>query len=71
MSGGFGTGLMKLASHMQPVGVGSFLPTHLGRAPRFDNTKIKRDLGIEFRSPELSLTDTLTDLERWQHIKKG
>jgi dihydroflavonol-4-reductase len=71
LSGGLGTGLMKLASYAQPVGVGSFLRTHLGRAPRFDNSKIKADLGITFRTPEQSMKDTFTDLERWGHISKG
>jgi dihydroflavonol-4-reductase len=71
LDGGIGTVLMKLASYMQPVGVGSFLRTHLGRAPRFDNSKIKRDFGISFRTPETAVADTLADLERWNHIAKG
>lgn len=67
-SGGFGTALMKLASYAQPAGVGSYLRTHLGRRPKFDNSKIKSELGVTFRSPQESLSDTLRDLSRWGHI---
>jgi dihydroflavonol-4-reductase len=68
MSGGFGTALMKLASLAQPAGVGSYLRTHLGRVPRFDNSKISRELGITFTPPATSIKDTLADLARWGHI---
>jgi dihydroflavonol-4-reductase len=68
LTGGFGTALMKLASYAQPQGIGSYLRTHLGRHPRFDNSKIKRELGISFRDPEQSVRDTLRDLTAWGHI---
>jgi dihydroflavonol-4-reductase len=68
LTGGFGTGLMKLASYAQPAGIGSYLRTHLGRIPRFSNEKIKRELGINFMKPEDSIKDTLKDLARWGHI---
>jgi dihydroflavonol-4-reductase len=68
LSGGFGTALMRLASHFQPVGIGSYLRTHLGRAPRFDNSKIRKELGITFRAPADSISDTLADLAKWGHI---
>lgn len=67
-TGSIGTKLMHLASYTQPSGVGSYLRTHLGRVPRFDNSKIRNDLGITFRSPSESIKDTLTDLSKWQHI---
>jgi dihydroflavonol-4-reductase len=68
LTGGFGTSLMKLASYAQPAGIGSYLRTHLGRIPRFSNDKIKRELGINFMTPEDSIKDTLKDLARWGHI---
>lgn len=68
LDGPFGTRLMRLASHMQPAGVGSYLRTHLGRVPRFDNTKARRELGIAFRQPADSIRDTLADLVRWGHL---
>ena len=68
LSGALGTTLMRVASYMQPSGIGSYLRTHLGRAPRFDNSKIRGDLGITFRTPAQSITDTLADLTTWGHI---
>lgn len=68
MTGPVGTALMRLASRTQPAGIGSYLRTHLGRVPRFDNTKIRREMGITFRTPEQSITDTLADLTKRGHI---
>lgn len=68
LSGGFGTGLMKLASYTQPAAVGSYLRSHLGRVPHYDNAKSRRDLGIHYRPAADSLRDTLADLARWGHI---
>ncbi len=68
LSGGFGTGLMKLASYAQPSGIGSYLRTHLGRHPRFDNSKIKNELKISFRQPVEIIDDTMSDLKKWGHI---
>jgi dihydroflavonol-4-reductase len=68
LSGPVGTALMKLVSRTQPQGVGSYLRTHLGRHPRFDTSKLRRDLGIVLRPPAESVRDTLADLVRWGHI---
>lgn len=68
LSGGMGTVAMKLLSYTQPSGVGSYLRTHLGRHVRFDNAKIRKDLGVRFRAPRDSIADTLADLSRWGHI---
>jgi dihydroflavonol-4-reductase len=68
LSGRLGTALAKLASFAQPKGVGVYLRTHLGRHPRFDNGKSRRELGITYRSPDTALSDTLADLVRWGHI---
>ncbi|MCK8463795.1 NAD-dependent epimerase/dehydratase family protein [Aliiroseovarius sp. S1339] len=67
-TGAIGTALMKLASYGQPKGIGSYLRTNLGGVPRFDNAKIKREMGITFRSPQDSIRDTLADLTKWGHI---
>lgn len=58
----------KLGSYFQPKGVGSYLRTHIGRVPRFDNAKIKRDLGMSFRPLESTIVDTMNDLAKWGHI---
>jgi dihydroflavonol-4-reductase len=68
LTGAAGTALMRLASYAQPKGVGSYLRTHLGRHPRFDTGKIRRELGITFRPVADSIRDTLADLARWGHI---
>ncbi len=71
LTGTIGTALMKLASYTQPAGVGSYLRSHLGRVPQFDNAKSKRDLGMNYRAPEAVVRDTLADLAKWGHIKAG
>jgi dihydroflavonol-4-reductase len=68
MSGSVGTATMKLLSHFQPSGIGSYLRTHLGSVPLFDNSKIRRDLGIEFRTVEDTIHDTVHDLIEWGHL---
>jgi dihydroflavonol-4-reductase len=63
-----GNGVVRVASFMQPKGVGSYLRTHVGRVPRYDTTKIQRELGIRFRTVEQSVLDTMADLQRWGHL---
>jgi dihydroflavonol-4-reductase len=65
-----GDAIVKLGSYLQPKGVGSYLRTHVGRVPRYDTSKVRRDLGIQFRPLEETIADTMTDLERWGHLPK-
>jgi hypothetical protein len=44
------------------------LRSHLGRIPRYDTGKSRRDLGLTYRDPADSLRDTLADLVRWGQI---
>ncbi len=62
-----GSALAWGASFLQPAAMGSFLRTHLGRTPRFDASKIRRELGIGFRDVRATLLDTAEDLIRWGH----
>jgi dihydroflavonol-4-reductase len=62
---------VRLSSYLQPKGVGSYLRTHVGRVPRYDTTKIRRELGIAFRPVEGSILDTMADLARWGHVTRG
>jgi dihydroflavonol-4-reductase len=62
---------VRLSSYLQPKGVGSYLRTHVGRVPRYDTTKIQRELGVHFRPAEASIKDTLADLARWGHVKRA
>lgn len=59
---------VKLASYLQPKGVGQYLRTHVGRVPRYDNGKIRRELGLSFRPAETSILESLEDLKRWKHL---
>jgi dihydroflavonol-4-reductase len=63
-----GNAVVRLASYLQPKGVGSYLRTHIGRVPRYDTSKIQRDLGMRFRPLEQSILETMDDLIRWGHI---
>ncbi len=58
---------VKVSSYLQPKGVGSYLRTHVGRVPRYDTSKIQRDLGLRFRPVSESVLDTLADLATWGH----
>ncbi len=61
---------VKLSSYLQPRGIGSYLRTHVGRVPRYDTTKVRRELGLRFRPVETSILDTLDDLARQGHVRK-
>jgi dihydroflavonol-4-reductase len=62
-----GNRMVFLSSYFQPRGVGSYLRTHIGRVPRYDNGKIQRELGLAFRPVAETILDTVRDLERWGH----
>lgn len=61
---------VRLSSYMQPRGIGSYLRTHVGRTPRYNTGKIRRELGLTFRPTETSILETLDDLARWGHARK-
>lgn len=63
-----GSMLARGLSFFQPSGVGSYLRTHLGRWPVFDNGRIKRELGLTFRPVAKTLLETAADLVRWGHV---
>jgi dihydroflavonol-4-reductase len=60
--------MTRAMSVFYPRGARDFIRTHLGRTPRFDNSKVKRELGLEFRDIDQTLTDTVLDLASWGHI---
>jgi dihydroflavonol-4-reductase len=68
MDNAVGSLLVRLMSYTQPGGVGSYLRSHVGRAPRYDTTKIRRDLGLSFRDIRQSIVDTVADMTRWGHV---
>jgi nucleoside-diphosphate-sugar epimerase len=60
--------LVRLSSYTRPQGIGSYLRTHVGRFPRFDNGKLRRELPVTFRPLRTTVADTLADLKRWGHL---
>ena len=60
--------IVRLGSYLQPSGVGSYLRTHVGRVPRYDTSKIRRELGMTFRPLAETIAETMTDLQRWGHL---
>lgn len=63
-----GNAIVRLGARFQPKGVSSYLRTHLGRVPHFDNSKIRRELGLQFRPVETSIADTVQDFIKWGHV---
>ena len=68
MDNAFGNLLVTLNSYTQPAGVASYLRTHIGRVPRYDAGKARRDLGLTLRPTRETVLDTARDLERQGHI---
>lgn len=63
-----GNAIVRLESYRRPAGVGVYLRTHVGRPPRFDNAKIRRELGLTFRPVATTVLETFADLARWGHL---
>jgi dihydroflavonol-4-reductase len=70
MDNAVGNLLVRLNSYMQPPGVGSYLRTHIGRVPRYDAGKARRELGLTLRPTRETVLDTARDLERQGHIAR-
>ncbi len=68
LTGKMGTLLMKVLSFTQPKNTGMYIRTTIGRTMRYDNTKIKRELGISFKPVEESLIETVQDMIKWGHL---
>jgi dihydroflavonol-4-reductase len=62
---GFGNALVRIGANLQKPGTGSYLKTHVGGEFRIDNSKARNDLGLQFRDPDQTVLDAMTDLERW------
>jgi len=66
----FGRAMTRMSGVFYPKGARDFMSTHLGRVPRFDHTKIERELGLAFTDIDVTLKDTVQDLARWGHVKQ-
>ncbi|NTW55993.1 MAG: aldehyde reductase [Chlorobiaceae bacterium] len=69
LSGTLGSVIIKGLSFTQPKNIGKYLRTHVGRTMRFDNAKIRRELGISFIPAKTSVIDTVEDMLKWGHLK--
>lgn len=65
----FGDKVMKLLSYTQPKGSGSYMRTHIGREMRYDNTKVKEELKMQFITAKESILAAAQDLLKWQHLQ--
>ncbi len=62
----FGDKVMKLLSYTQPKGSGTYMRTHIGKTMRYDNSKVKQELGMEFISAKESIIAAIEDLLKWK-----
>ena len=69
MDNAVGSAVLRVFSHFQPKGTGSYMRSHLGGVPAYDTGKIRRELGLEFRPVRASVMDTLEDLRQRGLIK--
>jgi dihydroflavonol-4-reductase len=67
---GIGVPLSRFVANFRPPGTRSYLKTHLGGQMRFDNSKVRNELGLEFRDVDQTILDTMEDLDRWGHLGK-
>lgn len=63
-----GNFLVWLGSYFESEGTGSYLRTHIGKIPRFDNSKSKEVLGLEYRPWRETILETVEDLKEWGHL---
>ncbi len=63
-----GTYVARLAIYAQPQGLRQYIRAFLGRRIVVDNSKIRTDLGIEFRPFEDTIQDTIEDLIAKHHL---
>jgi dihydroflavonol-4-reductase len=63
-----GSAIVRLATFTQAKGVRSYLRSHVGRVPRYDTTKVRRELGLTFRPVKDTVLETMEDLKRWGHL---
>jgi dihydroflavonol-4-reductase len=63
-----GRPIARIAISAQPKGLRQYLRAFIGRRVVVDNSKIRNDLGIEFRPVEDTIRDTVEDLIANRHI---
>jgi len=70
MSGPFFSAMMSgLIANFFPSGERDFIKTHIKSFPKYDSTKIRNELKIDFKPAKESVVDTIDDLLRWKHLE--
>jgi dihydroflavonol-4-reductase len=68
LTGKAGSLLIKALSFTQPKDTGTYIRINVGRTMRYDNSKIRRELGISFMPIKDSLIETVKDMVKWGHL---
>jgi dihydroflavonol-4-reductase len=68
LTGKAGSLLMKALSFTQPKDTGMYIRINVGQTMRYDNSKIKRELGLSFLPFKESLIETVKNMEKWGHL---
>jgi len=63
-----GNVLVRFATNFQPPGTKAFLKAAVGKTYFLDNSKIKTDLGMDFRDLDQIIIEAMNDLEAWGHL---
>lgn len=66
----FGMVITRLVANFQPKGTRDFIRKAIGKTYHLDTTKIRTELGLEFRDIDQTLIEALEDLEKWGHLGK-
>lgn len=69
LSGGVATFLVRMASYLQPHGVGSYLRTHLGKDMLWSNAKARETLGVDFRPAKEAILAAVEDMQAHGHLE--
>jgi len=68
LKGNIGIALTKIFALVQPKGVRQYIVAQVGRRKNFDNSKIRRELGMHFRNANDTVIEAATDLVKWRHV---
>ena len=68
MDGPIGIALTKVLLFAQPKGMRQYLLGQVGRRKRMDTTKIRQELGMQFRPARETILAAAADLVKWGHV---
>jgi dihydroflavonol-4-reductase len=68
LTGKAGSLLIKALSYTQPKDTGTYIRINVGRTMRYDNSKIRKELGISFIPFKESLIEAVNDMVKWGHL---